>query len=281
MREIKASDVTSLVKRLFIEANYTLPRELGGLIADASRTEPDPLGREILCRLCENIEAAKTYNVPICQDTGLAVVFVELGQNVHIVGGDFEEAINAGVRAAYLDGYMRCSVVGDPLFSRKNTGDNTPAVIHVKIVPGDRLRITAAPKGFGSENKSAIRMFTPAASPRDVSDFVVDTVLRAGGDPCPPVVVGVGIGGTFESAALDAKRALTLPTTYRNPDERYAELEDELLDRINATGIGPQGFGGRTTALAVNIIARPTHIAGLPVAVNVGCHVTRHAEGEL
>ncbi len=281
MREIKASDVTSLVKRLFIEANYTLPRELAGLIADASRTEPDPLGREILCRLCENIEAAKTYNVPICQDTGLAVVFVELGQNVHIVGGDFEEAINAGVRAAYLDGYMRCSVVGDPLFSRKNTGDNTPAVIHVKIVPGDRLRITAAPKGFGSENKSSIRMFTPAASPRDVSDFVVDTVLRAGGDPCPPVVVGVGIGGTFESAALDAKRALTLPTTYRNPDERYAELEDELLDRINATGIGPQGFGGRTTALAVNIIARPTHIAGLPVAVNVGCHVTRHAEGEL
>ncbi|MGI6202162.1 MAG: fumarate hydratase [Eubacteriales bacterium] len=281
MREIKASDVTSLVKRLFIEANYTLPRELAGLIADASRTEPDPLGREILCRLCENIEAAKTYNVPICQDTGLAVVFVELGQNVHIVGGDFEEAINAGVRAAYLDGYMRCSVVGDPLFSRKNTGDNTPAIIHVKIVPGDRLRITAAPKGFGSENKSAIRMFTPAASPRDVSDFVVDTVLRAGGDPCPPVVVGVGIGGTFESAALDAKRALTLPTTYRNPDERYAELEDELLDRINATGIGPQGFGGRTTALAVNIIARPTHIAGLPVAVNVGCHVTRHAEGEL
>lgn len=281
MREIKASDVTSLVKRLFIEANYTLPRELAGLIADASRTEPDPLGREILCRLCENIEAAKTYNVPICQDTGLAVVFVELGQNVHIVGGDFEEAINAGVRAAYLDGYMRCSVVGDPLFSRKNTGDNTPAVIHVKIVPGDRLRITAAPKGFGSENKSAIRMFTPAASPRDVSDFVVDTVLRAGGDPCPPVVVGVGIGGTFESAALDAKRALTLPTTYRNPDERYAELEDELLDRINTTGIGPQGFGGRTTALAVNIIARPTHIAGLPVAVNVGCHVTRHAEGEL
>jgi fumarate hydratase subunit alpha len=281
MREIKASDVTSLVKRLFIEANYTLPRELAGLIADASRTEPDPLGREILCRLCENIEAAKTYNVPICQDTGLAVVFVELGQNVHIVGGDFEEAINAGVRAAYLDGYMRCSVVGDPLFSRKNTGDNTPAVIHVNIVPGDRLRITAAPKGFGSENKSAIRMFTPAASPRDVSDFVVDTVLRAGGDPCPPVVVGVGIGGTFESAALDAKRALTLPTTYRNPDERYAELEDELLDRINATGIGPQGFGGRTTALAVNIIARPTHIAGLPVAVNVGCHVTRHAEGEL
>jgi fumarate hydratase subunit alpha len=219
--------------------------------------------------------------VPICQDTGLAVVFVELGQKVHIVGGDFEEAINAGVRAAYLDGYMRCSVVGDPLFSRKNTGDNTPAVIHVNIVPGDRLRITAAPKGFGSENKSAIRMFTPAASPRDVSDFVVDTVLRAGGDPCPPVVVGVGIGGTFESAALDAKRALTLPTTYRNPDERYAELEDELLDRINATGIGPQGFGGRTTALAVNIIARPTHIAGLPVAVNVGCHVTRHAEGEL
>lgn len=281
MREIKASDVTSLVKRLFIEANYTLPRELAGLIADASRTEPDPLGREILCRLCENIEAAKTYNVPLCQDTGLAVVFVELGQNVHIVGGDFEEAINAGVRAAYLDGYMRCSVVGDPLFSRKNTGDNTPAVIHVNIVPGDRLRITAAPKGFGSENKSAIRMFTPAASPRDVSDFVVDTVLRAGGDPCPPVVVGVGIGGTFESAALDAKRALTLPTTYRNPDERYAELEDELLDRINATGIGPQGFGGRTTALAVNIIARPTHIAGLPVAVNVGCHVTRHAEGEL
>lgn len=281
MNEIKTSDITGLVERLFIEANYTLPRDLTGLISDASRTEPDPLGREIMCRLCENIDAAKNYNVPICQDTGLAVVFVELGQDVHIVGGDFEEAINAGVRAAYHNGYMRCSVVDDPLFSRKNTDDNTPAVIHVKIVPGDKLRIITAPKGFGSENKSATRMFTPAATPQDVSDFVVDTVIRAGGDPCPPIVVGVGIGGTFESAALDAKRALTLPATYSNPDERYAKLEDELLERINATGIGPQGFGGRTTALAVNIIARPTHIAGLPVAVNIGCHVTRHAEGEL
>lgn len=281
MREVKTSDITKLVERLFVEANYTLPRDLTLLIKNASCTETDPLGREIMCRLCENIEAAKTYNVPICQDTGLAVVFVELGQDVHVTGGDFEEAINAGVRNAYINGYMRCSVVGDPLFSRKNTDDNTPAVIHTKIVPGDRLRIIAAPKGFGSENKSAIKMFTPAATPRDVSDFVVDTVLRACGDPCPPIVVGVGIGGTFESAALDAKRALTLPSSYRNPDERYAALEDELLERINATGIGPQGFGGRTTTLAVNIIARPTHIAGLPVAVNIGCHVTRHAEGEL
>lgn len=281
MREINASDITCLVERLFIEANYTLPRDLAGLIADASRTEPDPLGREIMCRLCDNLDAAKKYNVPICQDTGLAVVFVELGQDVHITGGAFEDAVNEGVRNAYINGYMRCSVVSDPLFERKNTGDNTPAVIHLRLVPGDRLRITAAPKGFGSENKSAVRMFTPAATPRDVSDFVVDAVVRAGGDPCPPIVVGVGIGGTFESAALDAKRALMLPATHRNADERYATLEEEILERINATGIGPQGFGGRTTALAVNIIARPTHIAGLPVAVNIGCHVTRHAEGEL
>lgn len=281
MREINASDITCLVERLFIEANYTLPRDLAGLIADASRTEPDPLGREIMCQLCDNLDAAKKYNVPICQDTGLAVVFVELGQDVHITGGAFEDAVNEGVRNAYINGYMRCSVVSDPLFERKNTSDNTPAVIHLRLVPGDRLRITAAPKGFGSENKSAMRMFTPAATPRDVSDFVVDAVVRAGGDPCPPIVVGVGIGGTFESAALDAKRALMLPATHRNADERYATLEEEILERINATGIGPQGFGGRTTALAVNIIARPTHIAGLPVAVNIGCHVTRHAEGEL
>ncbi len=281
MREINASDITRLVERLFIEANYTLPCDLAGLIADASCTEPDPLGREIMCRLCDNLDAAKKFNVPICQDTGLAVVFAELGQDVHITGGAFEDAVNAGVRNAYINGYMRCSGVSDPLFERKNTGDNTPAVIHLRLVPGDRLRIIAAPKGFGSENKSAVRMFTPAATPHDVSDFVVDTVVRAGGDPCPPVVVGVGIGGTFESAALDAKRALTLPATHKNADERYAALEDELLERINATGIGPQGFGGRTTALAVNIIARPTHIAGLPVAVNIGCHVTRHAEGEL
>lgn len=281
MREIKASDITKLVQRLFVEANYTLPPDLAGLIEDASQNEPDPLGKQILCRLCENLKAAKVYNVPICQDTGLAVVFVELGQDVHITGGNFEEAINAGVRAAYLGGYLRCSVVGDPLFSRKNTNDNTPAVIHTRIVPGNKLRIIAAPKGFGSENKSAIKMFTPAATARDVSGFVVETVQKAGGDPCPPIVVGVGIGGTFESAALDAKRALTLPADYRNPDERYAALEEELLERINSTGIGPQGFGGRTTALAVKIIARPTHIAGLPVAVNIGCHVTRHAEGEL
>lgn len=281
MKEINASDITRLVERLFIEANYTLPCDLAGLIADASRTEPDPLGREIMCRLCDNLDAAKRYNVPVCQDTGLAVVFAELGQDVRIVGGAFEDAVNTGVRNAYINGYMRCSVVSDPLFERKNTGDNTPAVIHLRLVPGDRLRIIAAPKGFGSENKSAVRMFTPAATPRDVSDFVVDTVVRAGGDPCPPIVVGVGIGGTFESAALDAKRALTLPATHKNADERYAALEDELLERINATDIGPQGFGGCTTALAVNIIARPTHIAGLPVAVNIGCHVTRHAEGEL
>lgn len=281
MREINASDITCLVERLFIEANYTLPRDLAGLIADASRTEPDPLGREIMRRLCDNLDAAKKFNVPICQDTGLAVVFAELGQDVHITGGAFEDAVNEGVRNAYINGYMRCSVVSDPLFERKNTGDNTPAVIHLRLVPGDRLRITAAPKGFGSENKSAMRMFTPAATSRDVSDFVVDAVVRAGGDPCPPIVVGVGIGGTFESAALDAKRALMLPDTHRNADERYATLEEEILERINATGIGPQGFGGRTTALAVNIIARPTHIAGLPVAVNIGCHVTRHAEGEL
>jgi hydro-lyases, Fe-S type, tartrate/fumarate subfamily, alpha region len=279
MREIKTSDITRLVEELFIKANNVLPADLADLIADASHSEPDPLGREIMCRLCENLDAAKKYDVPICQDTGMAVVFAELGQDAHITGGGFEDAINEGVHNAYINGYLRCSVVNDPFFDRKNTGDNTPAVIYTKLVPGEKLRIVAAPKGFGSENKSALKMFTPSATRADIVNFVIETVVRAGGDPCPPIVVGIGIGGTFDSAAVDAKYALTLPASRYNPEARYAELEAEILERINATGIGPQGLGGKTTALAVNIVNRPTHIAGLPVAVNIGCHVTRHAEG--
>jgi len=281
MKEIQASKITETVERLCYEAAYNLGEDVEQRIREMSPDEESEFGKYALEQILENICYARAEGIAICQDTGTAVIFAEVGQDVHITGGSLYDAINEGVRRGYQKGFLRKSICSDPIFDRKNTGDNTPAVIHTRIVPGNKLRIIAAPKGFGSENKSAIKMFTPAATARDVSDFVVETVQKAGGDPCPPIVVGVGIGGTFESAALDAKRALTLPADYRNPDERYAALEEELLERINSTGIGPQGFGGRTTALAVKIIARPTHIAGLPVAVNIGCHVTRHAEGEL
>ena len=235
----------------------------------------------MLSIISDNIDAAKRINVPICQDTGMAVVFVEIGKEVYVEGDTVEVAVNKGVRAAYLDGYMRCSVVADPLFDRKNTNDNTPAVVYLSTCEGDRIRITALPKGFGSENMSAIKMFTPAASPEDIIQFVLETVRRAGSNPCPPIVLGVGIGGTFDQCALLSKKALARDINDSNPDARYAQLEREMLERINGLGLGPQGFGGSTTALAVKINQAPTHIAGLPVAINVCCHVARHASAEI
>ena len=275
MREIAAKTVTEAVRRLCIRANCFLPEDVKQGILRSRQGECWPQARQILDNMVENFEIAGREHMPICQDTGMACVFVSLGQEVH-VAGDLSEAIQEGVRQGYREGYLRKSVVGDPL-NRVNTGDNTPAVIHYELVPGDRLEITVAPKGFGSENMSAIKMLRPSDGVEGVVEFVVRTVEEAGPNPCPPVIVGVGIGGTFEKAALLAKKALLRPLNVTNEDSYYAQLETELLEKINALGIGPQGFGGRTTALAVNIETFPTHIAGLPVAVNMGCHVTRHA----
>lgn len=247
----------------------------------AARKEPSPLGRHVLEQLIENNRAGAEESLCVCQDTGMSVVYLTIGQDIHLTGGSLEEAVNAGVRKAYTEGYLRKSVVAEPLFDRKNTGDNTPCVIHTRIVPGDKLHILAIAKGFGSENMSRLAMLTPAAGVKGVSDFVVDTVRIAGPNPCPPLVVGVGIGGTFELAALMAKRATSLPMTRKHKDPRYARLEEDLLSRINALGIGPAGYGGGTTALKVHIITAPTHIAGLPVAVNICCHAARHAETTL
>lgn len=280
MREIKAEAVTAAVRQLCITANKVLPEDLVQCIGCARRTEPNSTAKSILDDLENNLAAAKELDLPICQDTGMAVVFAEIGQDVHI-DGDFEAAVHAGVSAGYTDGLLRKSVVRDPFFDRVNTGDNTPAVIHTRLVPGDRVRLTVAPKGFGSENMSDLRMFTPAATRQDLVDYIVSVVQKAGSNPCPPVVIGVGIGGDFEKCALLAKEALCRPLSRRNPNPDYAALEQELLEKINALDIGPQGFGGKTTALGVNIETYATHIAGLPVAVNVGCHVTRHATKEL
>lgn len=280
MREIKAEAVTAAVRQLCITANKVLPGDLVQCIGCACQTEPNSTAKSILGDLENNLAAAKELDLPICQDTGMAVVFAEIGQDVHI-DGYFEAAVHAGVSAGYTDGLLRKSVVRDPFFDRVNTGDNTPAVIHTRLVPGDRVRLTVAPKGFGSENMSALRMFTPAATRQDLVDYIVGVVQKAGSNPCPPVVIGVGIGGDFEKCALLAKEALCRPLSRRNPNPDYAALEQELLEKINALDIGPQGFGGLTTALGVNIETYATHIAGLPVAVNVGCHVTRHATKEL
>ncbi|NLG92759.1 MAG: fumarate hydratase [Clostridiales bacterium] len=275
MREVDVSEITAAVKSLFIDANRVLPSDLENCIAAAAEKETSGIGREVLCDLCENMKAAKELNIPVCQDTGMAVVFAEVGQEVHITGGSCEDAVHEGVHQGYVEGLLRCSVVADPI-RRGNTGDNTPAILHTRIVPGDKLVLTAAPKGFGSENMSRMKMFTPSASIDDILDFVIDTVRTAGSNPCPPIVLGVGIGGDFEKCALLAKKALCRPVSERNADPFYAELETRMLNKINELNIGPQGFGGITTALAVNIEQYPTHIAGLPVAVNVGCHVTRH-----
>ena len=275
MREIPVSDITEAVARLCVEANRSLPADLEASIVSASQREENALGRSILCDLCENMRAARDLGLPVCQDTGMAVVFAEIGQEVHFTGGSFEEAVNKGVHRGYTEGLLRCSVAADPI-RRGNTGDNTPAVIHTRLVPGDRVSLTVAPKGFGSENMSRLQMMTPAATEEDLIAFVAETVRLAGGNPCPPVVLGVGIGGDFEQCALLAKTALCRPVSERNKDPFYAGLEEKMLRAVNETGVGPQGFGGDTTALAVNIEWAPTHIAGLPIAVNVGCHVTRH-----
>ncbi|MDP4160460.1 MAG: fumarate hydratase, partial [Bacillota bacterium] len=243
----------------------------------ALKDERSPLGQEVLERLIENADIAHSERVPMCQDTGMAILFVEIGQDLHIVGGGLAEAINEGVRRGYEKGYLRKSVVKDP-FERVNTGDNTPAVIHYDIVPGDSLHLVVAPKGFGSENMGGVKMCKPSEGLEGAMQFVVDTVDRAGGNPCPPIIVGVGVGGTMEKAAFLAKRSLLREVGNHNPEERLAKIEEELLERINRLGIGPQGFGGVTTALAVNLEVYPTHIAGMPVAVNIGCHATRHKE---
>ena len=274
MREISAARITEVIRRLCIEANCHLPQDVKARIEACKDSESWALGKEILERIVENYQIADKNDAPICQDTGVACVFLDIGQDVHIVG-NLEEAIHEGVRQGYSEGYLRKSVVGDPL-ERVNTRDNTPAFIYYNIVPGDKLEITVAPKGFGSENMSAIKMLRPSDGVQGVKNFVIQTVENAGPNPCPPIVVGVGIGGTFDKAALLAKKALMRPVDTSNPKPLYANLEKELLEEINALGIGPQGFGGATTALAVNIETFPTHIAGLPVAVNINCHVTRH-----
>ena len=280
VREIDVAKITKAVAELSIDANKSLPESTVKLIKNAAGNEEKELAKSIMCSLCRNLDAAHSMDIPICQDTGLAVVFLKIGQDVHFTGGDIYEAVNKGIAKGYTEGLLRKSIVSDPL-SRKNTEDNTPAVIHTEIVPGDKVHITVAPKGFGSENMSALKMLTPYDSEKGVVDFVLETVKNAGANPCPPIVVGVGIGGDFESSALLSKKALCRDVHKRNPNKYYAGLENKLLEEINRLGIGPQGFGGKTTALAVNIEYAPTHIAGLPVAVNIGCHVTRHKSKEI
>lgn len=279
MKNIDAKVIEDTVARLCIEANLRLPPDVINAIESAEKAEPWDGAKRILSLLGDNVRIASEKTMPVCQDTGMACVFVELGQDVHI-DGDFEEAVNNGVRRGYGEGYLRKSVVCDPL-RRVNTGDNTPALLTVKLTRGDKMRITVMPKGFGSENMSALKMLKPADGVEGVKNFVLETVEKAGANPCPPIIVGVGIGGSFDKAAYLAKHALLRPVDEPNPDEYYATLESELLDKINALGIGPQGFGGKTTALAVLIEAMPTHVAGLPVAVNISCHATRRASASL
>ena len=279
VREINAQEITAAVERLCIEANVDLPTDIQEKLDKSWETEPWPLAKDILGTIRENFNIAAEDRVPICQDTGMACVFLEIGQDVHIVGS-LRDAVDEGVRRGYTKGHLRKSVVRDPL-DRVNTGDNTPAVLYTEIVEGDGFKITVAPKGFGSENMSRIKMLKPSDGLEGVKDFVIQTVEEAGPNPCPPIVVGVGIGGTFDKAALLAKKAIVRSTDVRNADPFYADLERELLEKINLLGVGPQGIGGRTTALAVNIEKMPTHIAGLPVAVNINCHVTRHKSAEL
>ncbi len=279
MKEISAARITETVARLCIEANTLLPADIRRRLEEAAAAEPWPLAQNILGILKENYEISEQNAAPICQDTGMACVFLEIGQEVHI-DGDLKAAVDEGVRKGYTEGYLRKSVVRDPL-DRVNTGDNTPAMLYIDLVPGDGFKITVAPKGFGSENMSRIAMLKPSDGLQGVKDFVLKTVEEAGPNPCPPIVVGVGVGGTFDKAALLAKRALLRNTDERSPEPFYAALEAELLEKINSLGIGPQGVGGKTTALAVNIEHMPTHIAGLPVAVNINCHVTRHCSAEL
>ncbi|MBE6961199.1 MAG: fumarate hydratase [Ruminococcaceae bacterium] len=275
MRELPVARITEAVERLCMNACYHLPADVKDAVERCRACEDGAIAATVLDQIIENYRIADRENVPICQDTGMACVFLEIGQDVHLVGGDLSEAVHEGVRRGYVNGYLRKSVVSDPV-RRGNTGDNTPAMLYTEVVPGDRVKITVGPKGFGSENMSAIRMFKPSAGLQGIRDFILETVENAGANPCPPVVVGVGIGGTFDKAALLAKKALMRPLDIRNSDPFYAELEVEMLDKINELGIGPQGFGGKTTAIAVNIETLPTHIAGMPCAININCHATRH-----
>ena len=280
MREISFDRIVQTVRDLCMQANCQLPEDVRCAIQAARETEVSPVGQSILGDLVENYTFAGERNLPICQDTGMAVVFCDLGQEAHITGGLLSDAVNQGVSRGYTEGYLRCSVVADPL-RRVNTGDNTPAVLHLRLVEGDKLTITVAPKGFGSENMASLTMLKPSVTQEQVEDNIVEAVSRAGSNPCPPIVVGVGLGGDFELSAILAKRALLRPLDEENPDPYYAEMERRILDKINRLGIGPQGLGGRTTALKVSILAHPTHIAGLPCAVNINCHVTRHATAVL
>ena len=281
MRKISTETIKETVEKLLTDANYELPESVKNSIEQARDKEQDALAKSVLGKLSENLDAAEKINVPICQDTGMALVFIEIGQDVLLEGESLEDAVNKGVKNAYINGFLRKSVVSDPLFGRKNTDDNTPSILYTKIVKGDRVKISVMPKGFGSENMSALKMFTPSATKEKIEDFIVETIKNAGGNPCPPVIVGVGIGGDFEYCAFLAKKALLRDIDTRNSNENYAKMEEELLYKINNLGIGPQGFGGDTTALGVNIEYYPTHIAGLPVAVNVCCHITRHKSKEI
>lgn len=280
MRAISVSEITKNIKEMCIEANHFLSKDMEAALTDACQSEKAPLGKQILCQLQENLAIAGEDMIPICQDTGMAVIFMEIGQDVHFEGGLLEDAINEGVRQGYVEGFLRKSVVKDPLI-RENTKDNTPAIIHYEVVPGDNVKITVAPKGFGSENMSRVFMLKPADGIEGVKNAVMTAVKDAGPNACPPMVVGVGIGGTFEKCALMAKKALTRPVNERSEIPYVKEMEEELLDKINKTGIGPGGLGGSTTAIAVNINTYPTHIAGLPVAINICCHVNRHSVREL
>lgn len=281
IRKIKADAVTKTVKQLFMDCNYYIDPSITDALKYFKEKETSPVGQNVLSQLLENNEIAAREQIPICQDTGMAVLFVEYGDKVIIEDGSFRDAVEQGVREAYEEGYLRKSVVTDPVFDRINTKDNTPAVIHTEIVPGDKIKFLVGGKGFGSENMSAVKMLTPSYGAEGVKDFILETVRKAGPNPCPPIVVGVGIGGTFEKAAQLAKKATFRPIDTENPDPRYAAMERELLENINKMGFGPAGLGGNTTALGVNIETYPTHIAGMPVAVNICCHAARHKEAEI
>ena len=281
MNKVKSIQIKDKVKELFLKANYHTNQDLIKLLQQVQRKETSPIGKYVLRMIIENNKIASREEVPICQDTGLAVVFVEVGQEVHFVDGDFTEAINQGVKGAYQEGYLRKSVVDDPVFERKNTKTNTPAIIYTDITPGDKIKFLVMPKGFGSENMSAIAMLKPADGPEGIVNFVVETVKKAGPNPCPPTIIGVGIGGTADKAMVIAKKAIARKIGEHNQNEKYTAMEKEALEKINNLGIGPAGLGGNITSLAVHIDYLPTHMAGMPVAVNVCCHAARHAEGIL
>ena len=278
MKEVSVDTIAREIARMSIEAACDLPKDVEAALRAAAEQEESAFGKDAMDKVCRNFEIAREQGVPMCQDTGMAIVFAEVGQDVHIVGGSFEDAVNAGIAQGYADGYLRKSTVIDPLFDRRNAGDNTPAIIYTRLVPGDSLTLTLMPKGAGSENMSRLKMLKPAEGLAGVKDFVLQAVVEAGGNPCPPTIVGIGIGGNADKALLLSKQALRREVGAPNPNPAYARLEQELLDAINRTGIGPQGFGGRTTALAVHIETYPTHIATLPVGVTLNCHAARHRQ---